>query len=264
MSDIPHDQYLEFIDDDIYTKIIEFHELSNYTIHESTSEITRLHFLTEDIVSRLTGNQLEVTPCSRRIKANITPLEESHPLMRKESISYFSKNEISFDSILGLLRPLITRKTDSTKRGYPSGGALYPIEIFLCRLENNISDWPSDEDILHLLPKDRCLEELHTQHGQNHLKRSILPKQLDIGEPSIAIVLAAYLPKTVFKYRYRGYRLATMEAGSIYQTIDLHAKHYGLGTRIWSGFCDHMITSSIGLSPTLYLPLCTVLIGKAI
>lgn len=261
MANLPHDEYLDYIDPEVYSKIIDFHELTNYIIHESTKKITRLHYHSADTISRLTGNQLEVTPCGKRIAVKLECLADEHPLMRAESLNTFAPKGVCFKNLIQVLAPLVVRNGNASKRGFPSGGALYPVETFICRLNDNVSGWPCDEDVLHLLPQEKAFEPIATLHGRSHLRSAIIPDHSGIGKPSTAIVLAAYLPKTVFKYRYRGYRLGLMEAGSMYQLIELSAKHYNLRTRVWAGFCDHMITTSFGLNPTLYLPLCTVLIG---
>lgn len=260
MPNIPSDYYLEHINPDIYSDILEFHSKSNYLLHESTKHITKLHSLDSKALLKLTGNQLELVPGGPRLNITTHPLLDDHPLLRRTSAERFRRGPINFREVLDLTRPLITRK-GSNKRGYPSGGALYPVEIFLCRIKDDIEGWPCCEDILHLLPEDRTFEKLDTQMGRQHMRSAIIPDHLNIGCPSLAIVLAAFLPKVVFKYRYRGYRLALMEAGSIYQIVELMAKSTGLGVREWSGFCDHMVTKSLGLNPTLYLPLCTTLIG---
>jgi SagB-type dehydrogenase family enzyme len=94
-----------------------------------------------------------------------------------------------------------------------------------------------------------------------HLKKTILSNIQSVGSPSIALIYVAYLPKTLFKYRYRGYRLALMEVGSIYMLIELRAASLGLNCRLWSGYTDHMLSKAIGLNPALFAPMCVHLIG---
>lgn len=109
MTNIPHDQYLEYLDAKVYSDILEFHKLTNYTIHNSSAATARLHYLEEDTISRLSGNQLEISPCSKRSFLKLSPLDDEHPMMRNESIEYFHQNALSFTSIVELLRPLVVR-----------------------------------------------------------------------------------------------------------------------------------------------------------
>lgn len=262
MKTIPHDYYLKFLDPEVLDEILHFHNKGNFTLHESVENISYLHNLSDECLRDLTGNELRLYPDMEIVlpKRYIGQPIRRDPLARNPSCELFSGDDIPFDTIAELMTPLLC-KENSHKRGYPSAGALYPIEVFCCSLSDKNKTWPCNEKILHLLPSSRCFEILQHSENIDNLIEAILPKGTDMGNPSMALIYIAYIPKTLFKYRYRGYRLALLEAGSMYMLIDLKCKALNLQSRLWSGFTDHMVCKSMGLNPSIFYPICVNFLG---
>lgn len=261
MKNIPHDYYLRFLDGSVYEDTLSFHTKGNYVIHDAFKRLTALHFLESKHLAAMTGNELRLYPDMDRcfpINAQI----KTGGLIRSESCCSFSNTNLPFSLIEELITPLMPTSKGGYKRGYPSGGALYPIEVFVCSLMADNSTWPCPEKILHVLPNSADFEIMQNTECTDQLKEALLSAPGNIGSPSLAIVYAAYLPKMLFKYRYRGYRLALMEAGSLYMLIELQAKRLQLRTRLWSAYTDTMLCKAIGLNPALFLPLCVHFVGK--
>lgn len=261
MKNIPHDYYLRFLDPVVQDQVLEFHNKGNYIIHEAFKNSTALHFIDPKHLATLTGNELKLYP-DLDICLPLKTTEKSGCLHRNDSCESFTNQNIDFSIIEKLVSPLVVKNSDSYKRGYPSGGALYPIEVFVCSLMDDESTWPCPEKILHLLPQSAKFEIMQDTECTKDLRSAILSAPGSIGSPSLAIIYAAYLPKTMFKYRYRGYRLALMEAGSVYMLIELQAKKLQLRSRLWSAYTDTMVCKAIGLNPAIFLPLCVHFFGK--
>jgi SagB-type dehydrogenase family enzyme len=261
---ISHDEYLKFTTPEVLDETLAFHAKGNYTIHKSTQHLSTLHHIPEKYLEKLTGNELKLntfTDSNRNKKPNLTPLPAAHPLQRNNSCERFEKRSIHFNTVQALLAPLLVKNASTYRRGYPSGGALYPIEVFCINLNNTIEQWPSESDALHLLASSRTLEIHSPSINTTQLIDTITPQNFDIGSPALALIYFIYLPKALFKYRYRGYRLSLMEAGSMYMITDLRCKELHLESRPWSGYTDHQITKNMNLNPTLFLPACIQLIG---
>jgi len=263
MKDISHDYYLRYVDPVVYDQILAFHTKGNFTIHDSTQKLTSLHYIADRQMDTLTGNQLKLYPGTPLITLTDASKAIESDLYRNESCEHFVDKPIGFDTIKTIFTPLLSKKTYSYKRGYPSAGALYPVEIFVCSLSERELEWPCPEKILHLLPYSRQFEVIKNTEDTAILKKAILASPGNIGTPNIALVYAAYMPKSVFKYRYRGYRHALMETGSMYMLIDLQIKKMGLQSRLWSAYTDSMLCKAIGVNPALFLPLCVQFIGLA-
>jgi SagB-type dehydrogenase family enzyme len=262
MKNIPHDYYLKFLDQKVIEDTLEFHNKGNFTIHDCVQNISLLHNLPPQLLSELTGNELQLYPDMDITTKGVTleALEPTSPLHRNQSCDFFDDRDITFESIKQLISPLLRIGENTHKRGYPSAGALYSVEIFCCSLSPK-NTWPCPEKILHLLPHSRKFETIQGSYDTSLIKEAILPTGSKIGNPSLAIIYVMYMPKALFKYRYRGYRLALMETGSIYMLVDLQCKHLNIKSRQWSGYTDNMLCKAIGLNPTLFFPACVHLIG---
>lgn len=263
MLKIPHDYYLRFTDEKVLDETIAFHNKGTYTLHSSTDHFARLHSLPEALLTTLTGNELTLYPDLEITldRPSMPGLEGDHPLSRAPSATMFTDNIIPFETLEQLFSGLLQKNSESYHRGYPSGGALYPVEVFCCLLSTDRSAWPCNEHVLHLLPSSKRFERVSNSSTQKHLKQALL-HNANIGNPYCAVVYAAYLPKTTFKYRYRGYRLAAMETGSMYAHLDLRAKELKLINRVRSGYTDHMLVKALGLNPALFPTLCVQFFGN--
>ncbi|MEN4829593.1 MULTISPECIES: SagB/ThcOx family dehydrogenase [unclassified Pseudomonas] len=261
---ISHDEYLKFTSPNVIDETLAFHAKGNYTIHKATQHLSTLHHIPSHDLEKLSGNELILNTLaneSERSAINLTPLPASHPLQRNNSCDHFGGRPMHFDTVRLLLAPLLVKSDSTYKRGYPSGGALFPIEVFCINLDDTIEAWPAETSALHLLSSSRTLEAHSSTINIQTLSRAITAQNTAIGSPALALIFCIYLPKALFKYRYRGYRLSLMEAGSMYMLTDLRCKELDLRSRPWSGFTDHQITKNLNLNPTLFLPACIQLIG---
>lgn len=152
---------------------------------------------------------------------------------------------------LGTLMALSYRVKSSTNgadvaqrlftRPIPSGGALYPLELYLATL--NTQALP--EGLYHYHPLHHGLELLDATQP-----RSILEKCAIQGVPhgaALAVCICGVLPRTCFKYGELGYRLLLLEAGHLAQNILLVAGAIGLGALPYCGFFDDRIHDYLGV-----------------
>ena len=79
--------------------------------------------------------------------------------------------------------------------------------------------------------------------------------------PNLCILYLVHIKKSIFKYRYRGYRHALMEVGSMYQQVAMVSQSLGLGSTVWSGFNDYQVMDELGLDRRMFLPLTMQFLG---
>ncbi|MFV6523119.1 SagB/ThcOx family dehydrogenase, partial [Klebsiella pneumoniae] len=152
----------------------------------------------------------------------------------------------------------------SVRRPYPSGGAQYPVEVFLCRLSENTENWQTGTNVYHYLPLSRALEPVAACDTQE-LYRSLSGGDAErLGRPHFALVYCVIFEKALFKYRYRGYRMALMEAGSMYQNAGLVADQIGLRNRVWAGFTDSYVAKTMNVDQRTAAPLIVQFFGDVI
>lgn len=254
-----------FVEQDIYEDVTEFHAKSNYTNIPGIITRCYLSSANDKVLSKLTQTE---TPLLAGFQKNHKLLNArsvtADKMLRDESAEKFCDDtKIDFTTIEQLITDAFTARSEtSSKRPYPSGGALYPIEAFLCKLSNSINGWPLDESVLHILPLSKSLEPLGSPTTDLLFKVLSGNNQEGLGTPHFAIVYTIFFEKAIFKYRHRGYRLALLEAGSMYQMADICAKNLGLRNRMWAGFTDYQVAKTIGINCKHIAPLAIQFFGQ--
>jgi SagB-type dehydrogenase family enzyme len=142
-------------------------------------------------------------------------------------------------------------------RTIPSGGALYPLEIYL--IVNRIENIP--KGVYHYCIKPALLEQVHDVDINGFYL-----SQLFIGQPYIAdsaaiLVACTMMERNMHKYGDRGYRYILFEAGHMFQNMLLTANGLGLGTLNLGGFLDDELTNLLQLDPDKEVPLYAMAIG---
>jgi SagB-type dehydrogenase family enzyme len=142
-------------------------------------------------------------------------------------------------------------------RAVPSGGALYPLELYVAALR--VTD--VEPGLYHFDPLRRCLEALRT--GLEPEEVAALSTYPEIVSASGALILAAAIfGRTRFKYGLRGYRFALLEAGHIAQNVVLAATALELGAVPLGGFYDRLTDEFLGLDGVNESTVYTIAVGK--
>jgi SagB-type dehydrogenase family enzyme len=119
-------------------------------------------------------------------------------------------------------------------RPYPSGGGLYPSEIYV--LACNVDGIAPG--IMHYNPREHAVARIGDMPPLSQLRAALGDEEghaFNVG----AIFLITTIPeRSVVKYAFRGYRFALMEAGMIPMMLNMAATGVGLGSLHWGGFLD--------------------------
>jgi SagB-type dehydrogenase family enzyme len=126
-------------------------------------------------------------------------------------------------------------------RAAPSGGALYPLELYALPLRvARLSP-----GVYHFHPGDHALEELVRGSQRSPLER--LTHMPEIGAASLVIAVTGIPAKTRIKYGERGYRFMLLEAGHVAQNVLLTAQAQGLAAVAIGGFVDSELDDVLGI-----------------
>jgi len=141
---------------------------------------------------------------------------------------------------------------DDHSRAYPSGGAQYPLEVYVTVLAGD----DLAEGLYHYDVKDDCLAQLRTDSAVADLDFF----HRDIRNAvSVVVFVTARMERTTQKYGERGYRYANVEAGHLMQNVCLLAEARGLACRPYGGFIENQADSYLMLQnepeTTLYIGL---------
>lgn len=128
---------------------------------------------------------------------------------------------------------------DQMRRNTPSGGALYPLDIFV--VARDVSGLNRDS-LYFYDPFRHGLSDLKTSVDMDFFRRSLLLPD-EIKEIPAFLILSACIWRSRFKYGQRAYRFCCIESGHLAQNILTVATDIGLGSRIFGGFIDDEVVS---------------------
>lgn len=160
-------------------------------------------------------------------------------VLGRRSVREFGKAPLSLAAVAKLLHFSygVTGELDAgahrqSLRAAPSGGALYPLEIYLlARKVRGLAP-----GIYHYSPIGNRLEQISEDDPFPQLIRAAHAEEL--RDAAIALALTGVSIKNRVKYGERGYRFMLIEAGHLAQNFLLAATALGLASYTIGGFVD--------------------------
>lgn len=125
---------------------------------------------------------------------------------------------------------------DRSRRTVPSGGALYPLELYVALRGRGVHRYDPE---LHLLEEHDARDP-----WQALVTTSPLPGLFD-DAAAVVLVLAVF-GRTRFKYGQRGYRFALLEAGHVVQNVVLAAAALDVAALPFGGYYDARVDDVVG------------------
>ncbi len=196
-------------------------------------------------VKRLGGDLVRLVSPRRPVVGLWDAIEE------RGSARTFSEGALAADELAALLRAAygVTHSLDSAGgehtlplRAVPSGGALYPLEVFVVALR--VAGLAPG--LYHFDPLRAALETVRL--GVDPEEAARLSTYPEIASSCAALLLlAAVFGRTRFKYGQRGYRFALLEAGHVGQNLLLAATGLELASVPLGGFYDRRVDEFLGL-----------------
>jgi len=132
------------------------------------------------------------------------------------------------------------------KRATPSGGALYPLDIYLIVGVNGVEGM--EAGIYHYLPEKHSISLLSKGDRRKEIATASLWQMWMAKAPVMFIITAEY-PRITGKYGERGFRYALIEVGHVGQNLFLQTEALGLGAGIVGAFNDADVSKVMGGSP---------------
>lgn len=148
--------------------------------------------------------------------------------------------------------------TDPTigRRAAPSGGALYPLDIYVLIGENGVEKM--EAGVYHYLPKEHSVLPISKGDRRKEIASASLSQMWMTKAPVIFVITGEY-KRITGKYGERGIRYALIEVGHVGQNLFLQAEALGLGAGIVGAFNDLEVSKVAGLpskhEPLLIMPL---------
>jgi SagB-type dehydrogenase family enzyme len=143
-------------------------------------------------------------------------------------------------------------------RAWPSGGALYPIEVYLAALRSR----ELARALFHYQVQSHVLAEVAPCPEDEQIERLVFADGLWHNASGLVILTAAFA-RTQIKYGERGYRFVLLDAGHLAQNILLLCEDLHLAAIPLGGFHDDPLAELLGLKPDEEAPIYAILIGVA-
>jgi SagB-type dehydrogenase family enzyme len=165
------------------------------------------------------------------------PLEKT--LKSRRTIRSFASRSITlkeFSQILWAAQGIIEQ--GGFRRAVPSGGALYPIDVYAVVGEGGVDEIESG--VYRYEPGAHEITLVKEGDLRRELAKASLGQMWMAGAPVNLIITAEY-SRSSAKYGERGVRYSMIEAGHVGQNVFLQAEALGLGAGIVGAFNDREV-----------------------
>jgi SagB-type dehydrogenase family enzyme len=142
-------------------------------------------------------------------------------------------------------------------RSAPSGGALYPLDVYVVVGERGVEGLRAG--IYRYHPAHHNLESIGPGDGRKKVASAAL-SQMWIASAPVTFIITAEYERITLKYGERGIRYAHIEVGHVGQNIFLQAGALGLGAGIVGAFRDASVAEAIN-APEEHEPLIIIPVG---
>jgi SagB-type dehydrogenase family enzyme len=142
-------------------------------------------------------------------------------------------------------------------RTVPSGGALYPLELYVhaARVDG------LEAGLYHYDPEDHSLDALRPGDESEEIAGFLVQRDLALAAAA-AIFLSAVFWRSTFKYGDRGYRFVLLEAGHVVQNAILCASELGLAAAPIGGYFDREADRYLGFDGLSESTVYVLLLGE--
>jgi SagB-type dehydrogenase family enzyme len=185
----------------------------------------------------------EVVALPAHLPSSTVSLDDA--LLGRESARGFGFAPIDVADLAAVLRCAQSMTRDNADTAFPrpfrttpSGGALYPLELYVWA--RRVDGLPAG--LYHYDARDHELDVL----GAVDLESAFVQQEL-VSAAAAAILVSAIFFRSVFKYGERGYRFVLLEAGHVVQNALLAAGGRSLAAVPVGGYVDREVDRAIGL-----------------
>ncbi len=157
----------------------------------------------------------------------------------------------------GIQNRMYLAELEFLERPVPSGGGLYPLELYVLALHvENV-----DAGIYHYAVLPHTLEQLRMTQLPKPVISDLFLMQPYVSDAAAIVIITAVLERSLWKYEDRGYRYTLFEAGHVAQNLNLVAAALELGSLNLGGFFDDDLATLLGLDLDREIPLYSVALG---
>jgi len=214
------------------------------------------------------GDQSHLPPIvNNSVEAKFEKTELQRIMDTRCSTRDFSDQAINEDTLLSLVWSAYGKQSTRTggesnflERTFnvPSGGALYPLFVYLVlfkqcgSLEKGIYLWHKEESLLELVKAGDFL------HESGEIINGIPTLDDSIG----VMCVVADFERSAKKYGNKAYNLIQQEVGHVMQSVALFCAENGIGVVEIGGYCDEALANLLDIQFPIKAPLIVAAFGN--
>lgn len=240
-----HIESKEIVETDLWndTKLsILYHENSKLRSFHQQGDFMKPVDEIDDIVKKFTlkgrkrfSNKTRID-LPKATKENTVTIEDV--VLQRRSRRNYSDEKVQLQTLSNILYYSygVTGRLKNTSldlRAVPSGGGLYPVDIYLS--VRNVEGL--DVGIYYYDPLDHCLYFINNR-DMSKLSNEVSGYSLMLDNAAFTVILSANFWRNQWKYHERGYRVILIDCGHLAQNIHMMSTAYGLGSCCLMGFVD--------------------------
>lgn len=177
----------------------------------------------------------------------------------RRSVRQYSGEPVSREDLSQLLFFSYGRTDDQQHfRAVPSGGGLYPLEIYVVALAVT----GLEPGVYHYGVEDHHLDVVSRGDCHAEMKELVMTSGIDIDTAAMVVIFTAVFQRNTLKYKDRGYRMILMESGAAAHGMSLVARSLGLADCYVGGFLDDELSEFLGIDGVQEAPLLPLVIGR--
>jgi SagB-type dehydrogenase family enzyme len=187
-------------------------------------------------------------------------------LYNRSSCRRFSEEPLPLKALANILfagygvkKVSLLENSELMERTVPSGGGLYPLEVYVI-VTNSVE---VDAGVYHYIPTPPLLELVNDVQLPKPFLRQLFMDQPYVADASAIVVVTSIISRSMKKYIERGYRYILFEAGHAVQNMNLMATACHIGSLNIGGFFDLDVCKVLGIDIEEEIPLYAMALGKA-
>jgi len=134
-----------------------------------------------------------------------------------------------------------TRNVKMKARTAPSGGALFPLDLYW--ISQSVDGLANG--IYHYNPILHCLETLTNADVTSQIASAFIQEEMRTGKIGYVVITGVFW-RTRIKYGLRGCRFVFLEAGHVAQNLNLAAEASGVMAVCLGGYHDNKVNELVG------------------
>lgn len=231
-----------------------FHENSKCAAYDEALPNYRVVEWMGQLKDSLLYDAFEPIPLTPRDALPEMELGLAQAILARHTPTGFGPGKLRFEQLSALLHYAygINRTNEDTHfprpfRNVPSGGGLFPLELYFhTRAGERTGIEGLETGLYHYSPAEHCVRHIASDDRTGDIAATLY--QPEIPEmASLLLFQTALFRRSTFKYKDRGYRFTLIEAGHVGQNLNLVATAMGLGVWNVGGFQDRKIDRVLGL-----------------